>query len=175
MGFESMVSQLGDLTRLTMAVTNRTFLALFQCFDDARPAKHMSALCWTLFLHLIRTNTAKSFLLLCFRYTCLPLETLPGSEETLFFGCLGLLITKNWIDILSSLDKASRQEHISFNRIANISDLINFVRVAIWYSQECLDEGEVLVPVKQIHNQSHPLNIAHKFLSRADRPRNRLF
>lgn len=33
-GFESMVSQLGDLTRFTMAVTNWAFLAFLQCFDD---------------------------------------------------------------------------------------------------------------------------------------------
>ena len=170
-----MVSQLGDLARFTMAVTNWAFLAVLQCFDDTRPAKHMSAFCWTLLLYLIRANTTDNIFLFCFRSACLLFQTLAWSEETLFVSCFERFVTKEWIDILSSLDKASKQEHISFNSIADISDLIDFMRVAIWYSQECLDECEMLVPVKQIHNQSHPLNITHNVLSWADRPRNRLF
>ena len=39
-----MISQLGDLARLTMAMANWALLDNLQCLDDARPAKHMSTL-----------------------------------------------------------------------------------------------------------------------------------
>ena len=104
-------------------------------------------------LLLFHIGTSRAWLDLIRRRLRLLAPSLSGLEEA--------------VEVLSSFEEKGSEEEISFDGVADVSDLIVLVGINISNAQEGLNESEMLVPVQHIHHQDQPLHIAHYLLSTA--------